>query len=159
MATFLDIGLLEYFLPVFSFILILVLLYAILQKTKLLGGKSGIDFAVSVFITLIATLSGRTIDFINVSIPWFVLLVVAIVLIFIVTSIGLKGEILDIPYLKNVVLFVSLIIILASLNFVFGPFNAANYPIIETILHPRILGAILMVLIIAGIVKVVVKNS
>ena len=159
MATFLDIGLLEYFLPVFSFILILVLLYAILQKTKLLGGKSGIDFAVSVFITLIATLSGRTIDFINVSIPWFVLLIIAVILIFIVTSIGLKGEILDIPYLKNVVLFASLIIILASLNFVFGPFNAANYPIIETILHPRILGAILMMIIIAGIVKVVVKNS
>ena len=159
MATFLYIGLLEYFLPVFSFILILVLLYAILQKTRLLGGKPGIDFAIGVFITLIAMLSGRTMDFINVSIPWFVLLIVAVVLIFIVTSIGLKGEILDIPYLKNIILFVSLIIILASLNFVFGPFTATSYPILETIFHPRILGAILIVLVIAGIVKVVVKNS
>jgi hypothetical protein len=160
MATFLDIGLLEYLLPVFSFILILVLLYAILQKTKLLGGKPGLDFTISIFIALVAMLSGKTFDFVSVSIPWFVLLIVAVVLIFLVTSVGMKGgDIFQIVNFRNILAWIALIIVIASIAFIFGPINSTKSPFFEVLFHPRILGALFIVIVISNIVKLVVKNT
>ncbi len=166
MATFLNVGILEYFLPLFSFIFIWVILYAILQKSKLLGGKPILDIIVSILITLVSLLSGSTFDFINTIIPWFVMLGIAAVLVVFASSSFLKEGIADIPPLRGIVMVLSLIIIVWSVTAIFGPvFNPysaganPNWETLRTLFHPRILGAIFILLVVSRTIKLIVENK
>lgn len=166
MATFLDITVLESFLPVFSFILIWLVLYAVLQKSKLLGGRPVLDLVVSLIIALVAMFSGSTFEFINEVIPWFVMLTIAAILVVLVSSSFLKEGIADIPPLKGIVMVLSLAIIVWSVTVIFGPvFNpyavGANpeWETLRTIFHPRVLGAIFILIIVASTIKLIVENK
>lgn len=166
MATFLDVGILEYFLPLFSFIFIWVILYSILQKTSLLGGKPVLDMVVSIVITLVSFLSGSTFEFINTIIPWFVMLSIATILVVFASSSFLREGIADIPPLKGIVLALSLIIILWSVTTIFGPiFNpylpGANpeWETLRTLFHPRIIGAIFILLVVSSTIKLIVESK
>ncbi len=166
MATFLDIGLLEYFLPLFSFILILVLSYAVLQKTKILGGKGWIDVTVAVIVSLVAMFSGSVFDFTNVAVPWFIILIVAVVMFGLVASFSFGSDISDIPIFRSLALWLPLIIIIWSIAVVFGPVFTPYSPganseweALRTLFHPRVIGAIVMILVVLFTTKVVVQNT
>jgi len=166
MASFLDITILEPFLPIFSFIFIWLILYAILQKSNLLGGKPVLDLVIGLLIALVAMFFGSTFDFINTLIPWFVMLAIASILVVFVSSSFLKEGIADIPPLKGIVMVLSLVIIVWSITVIFGPvFNpysvGANpeWETLRTLFHPRVLGAIFILIIVANTIKLIVENK
>jgi hypothetical protein len=150
----------------FSFILIFILLYAILQKSKVLGGRVWIDITISLVLSLVAMFSGSVFDVINIATPWFVLLMVMLVFLALVASFAFKGGVTEMPMFKIFALWLPLIIIVWSMTAVFGPiltpYSAganSEWEALRTIFHPRIIGAIVMVVIVLFTVKVVVQNK
>ena len=93
MASFLDIGLLGYFLPVFTFLFIFVISYAVLDKFKLLGENKGVKLVAAFSIAILFLFSSDALNFVNFITPWFIVLVViAIFLIALFMFMGVKEE-------------------------------------------------------------------
>ena len=82
MATFLDtLGVLDFFAPVLTAVLVFTLVFALLTKTKLLGGNKVVDSLVAIVLGLLILLIPDVVDLVNFMAPWFVLMVVFIVLL------------------------------------------------------------------------------
>ena len=71
-------------MPLFSFILIFTLLYAILGATKVLQGKAWINITIALMVSLVAMFSGSVFELVNVITPWFVLLLVFVILLMLI---------------------------------------------------------------------------
>ena len=73
-----DISGLNFFMPVFSFLFVFIIIYALLFKTKVLGESKFILSLVS-FIISIIFMSFSSLDlYVQTIIPWFVVLVVVV---------------------------------------------------------------------------------
>lgn len=93
MATILDIGILNYFIPVFIFLFVFTLFFAILQKTKLLGANAGIDALVSFSIAMLFMFVSEARQMITVIAPWLVILLVILMsLLLVFMFLGVKAE-------------------------------------------------------------------
>jgi hypothetical protein len=169
MATFLDIGILEHFVPLFSFIFIFLILFGLLQKTKLLGGRSAIDFIVSVMITILVILSSSAVELARFMSVWGVVVAVILVFLFIIMSfwadegkMGLPGD-MDV---KGIVFWTFIIILAIGLTQVFGPVLTPyaigadpGRSVLRALFHPRVVGAIFLLIIIANLAKLLKFKS
>jgi len=80
MATLLDLGLLNYFSVIFPFLLIFVLTYAVLSKTKFLGENNGIYGLIAFCLAMMTIFVPNVVTMINIMTPWLVLLFVFLIL-------------------------------------------------------------------------------
>ena len=176
MATLMDFGLLHYFIPVFTFLFVFVIAYALLQKTKILGGKSNLDFVASFAVAMLTLFTGNAIKLINYITPWFVILIVFTVFVFMIPmGFGMKEkEIWPAIGGKNTLVVVCILILIMGMTFVFGdvfdPFNKESVDaeeggtsaqlneITKTIFHPRILSAV-FILFFASFVVLNLKEK
>ncbi|MBU0957326.1 MAG: hypothetical protein KKF56_00800 [Nanoarchaeota archaeon] len=71
---------LEFLAPISMFVLIFVVVYAILVKTKVLGENNAINATVGVILALIFSIVTDTRDFAQDVIPWFAVLLVILFL-------------------------------------------------------------------------------
>ena len=171
MATFLDVGLLNYFSSIYPFLFVLVLVYALLQKTKALGDSIGTNATIAVAAALMTMLSQTLIDVINFMIPWFVVMIIFLVLVILVFQIfGAKESDLTSAMKDKSVYWtligIALVIMVAAFGKVLGQSlteasfqtgeNAVNVTeggvatpsfesnIYATLFHPKVLGLIIM---------------
>lgn len=89
------LGLLEKFSLIFPFLLILVLVYAILGVTKILGDNKGVHALVALALAVITLFSITARTIINLMSPWFVILF--IFLVFMLMTFKMFG---DVDYLS-----------------------------------------------------------
>ena len=169
MATFLDVGLLEFFLPVFSFIFVLVLTFAILDKANILSGNKYINWALALGVAVLTLFSGATLNLINIVVPWFVILFVFISLLFaIFMFLGSKPDDLwkEIGG-KGTIVIVSILLLAIAIGQAFGPIfspygdggdgQSIRSETIRTIFHPRVLGAMFIIVVAAYATKYLSK--
>src|SRR3989344_1225115 len=76
MATLLDLGVLNYLTPLFTFLFILVISYAVLDKFKLLGDNFAPKAIASFSMAMIFILSTRMLKIVNLATPWFILMII-----------------------------------------------------------------------------------
>ncbi|MBI2632700.1 hypothetical protein HYW75_06870, partial [Candidatus Pacearchaeota archaeon] len=81
MATFLDLGLLEFFMPAFTFLFITLVVYAVSAKVfeKV---SDRVRWIAAISIGMIVMFSGGSVQLINVYTPWFVVMVIFLFLLF-----------------------------------------------------------------------------
>ncbi len=79
MATFLDVTLIQTFNVIFPVLLVFAVVFALLQKTKVLGDKPGINVFIAIVLALMTLLIQDVIDIINTAAPWFVFTFLAVV--------------------------------------------------------------------------------
>ena len=92
----LNISLLTYFMPVFSFVLIFAITYAVMDKFKLMGESKAVKLTIAFSIALIFLFSTRALAFVRELIPWFVILIVLIFMIFAALMfMGIKSETME----------------------------------------------------------------
>ena len=125
MATFLDVGVLQYFDAVFAFIFVFALVFAILQKTKALGDAPSMNAIIAVVVGIFMIMSRVVIDMLNFMIPWFTVAIIFFVLLLLIFQVfgagdeyfsaGIKDRVL-----RNVLIGVGIVILLASFGVVFG---------------------------------------
>src|SRR3989338_1559993 len=94
MATILqNLGFLEFFLPVFSFLFIFALVYAVLDKFKLMGENKWLKVIAAFSIALLFLFNEGTLKFVEFVTPWFVVLVIiALFILSLFIFMGVKQE-------------------------------------------------------------------
>jgi len=76
----------NYFMPIFSFLFVWILVYAILAKTKVLGGNKGVDLTISILLAVFFIVNVSLVDFVKFSSAWFAIFLVCIFFILILLS-------------------------------------------------------------------------
>lgn len=114
-----DVSGISYFVPVISFILVFVVTYAILNKTKLFENK-GIELFVSFLISTLFISAVGTVNYIETIVPWFAILLISLFFILMLT--GFIGDKVDFLKKGFGILFVVLlfVVFLVSAFFVFS---------------------------------------
>lgn len=94
MATILDIGLFESFNTIFPVLLVFALVYAILQKTNMLGeGKNTLNAFIAIIVAFLVLLSKTVINVINYMTPWFVIvLIFTLLLLLLYQTLGVTDK-------------------------------------------------------------------
>lgn len=165
MATFLDIGLVQNFSIVFSFLFVYVVIFSILEYSKLFGESKGIHAIMALAVAVIAILSGRVVQLISTMAPAFVVGIFFIFFLFLIYRMFGVEE----SWIKNAivgpegdayywVIIIGVLIVMASVAMVYGDtllaFTSANTTaqgaigtnIGATIFHPKVLGFIFFML-------------
>ncbi len=164
MATVLDLGILEFFKPIFTFGLVFAIVFAILDKFKLLGESKLAKLFISFCIGILFLFSADAVKFIDFVSPWFAVFI--IMMLFLLTTFLFMGvketeliKAVEDPRVYWPVLVVGIILFLVALTQVFGSkFNVQGTSGqvsegIRAIVHPRVLGAIILLLIASLSIK------
>lgn len=89
MASILDVGLLNFFSPVITFLFIWAIVYALLEKSQLLKGSQNLHAFIGFAIGLMFLFTPSATTLINVFTPWMVVLFIVVILIMVIfLSIG-----------------------------------------------------------------------
>ena len=127
MATFLDVGLFGYFGAIFPVLLVFLLVFATLVKTKYFGDNKGIYALIALSIAMIMLFSPNVVAAINVMAPWFVFVFIfSIMLLVGLMAVGVNPDAVT-KYMSGewgtvhwFILAISLVIAIGSLSAVFG---------------------------------------
>lgn len=170
MASPLDLGILQLFDFVFPVLLVWAFLFALLQKTKVIGESIGINATIASAASLTVLLSRTVIDLINFIIPWFAISIIFFVLMVLLFMImGAK----DISAYKQtniqwILVAVGILIVVAGFGKVLGQSlleqSAQTENVVEgqeavassdfqeniyaTLFHPKILGLLVVFAIV-----------
>ena len=119
----LDLTGLSTFIPVFSFLLVFVVTYALLGTTKLLGENKFVHILVSFCVAILFLVSANAIKYVSTITPWAVAFAVSLLLIGLV--VGLMGgkdtlEKVFKPGFAWLIVVVLIVIFIASASFIFS---------------------------------------
>lgn len=174
MAQTTDLSGIEYFLPILSFLVVFIIVFAVLNKTKIIGENKWWQLFVSfVFATIFISAAGAR-DYVLNIIPWFAILVVSFVLILVVVSfIGKPVENMN-KGLGMAFVIILILAFLVSALFVFSDYITPYLPwsqgygsggnpnvlgVLDWIFSPRVFGAILLLIVSAVVSWILVKSG
>ena len=127
MATFLDISILGHFTSVFTFLLVFVIIYGMLELFKVFGdGHRGLHAIIALAIGFIVIFSNGVVAVIQTFTPWFTLLILVIFFIlFAVRMFGagqgdIKSELMKESTITTWSIILTVVILLFSLGAGFG---------------------------------------
>lgn len=170
----LDISIISFFRPVFIFLFIFAVLFAILEKTKIFGGTKGVNSLIAFVLALLFIVSDL-VDVIDIVTPWFTILFIMILMMILVFMFaGVKQETIAETFQQTwfvwILVLVMFVIFGYALSQVFGAQIQAIYgggtaagkgigfDIGRIIFHPKILGVILIIAIAAQAVRLISKG-
>lgn len=160
-----DISFINYFAPIFVFLLVFIVLYALLVKTKVLGEAKWVSIFISFIVaSLFVSMAGAK-DYIYSIAPWFALLLVSMFFLFVVLAFAGKADIN-----KGVGVAVAIILGIVFLVALFSVFSylmtslpgsiggsADHSPFLNWLYSSRVSGAVLLIIISAIVAWVLVK--
>ena len=158
----LDISWISYFAPLWAFLIVFVILFALLYRTKLLGENAWLQLFISFLISTIFVSAAGVRDYVLTITPWFALLIVSLFFVlFIIGFVGKPSEFMQ----KGVgiaFVLVLIVIFLVSGFIVFsdvlGPYLPGN-PAGDLIYTSRVFGALLLLVICAIVSWVLVASN
>lgn len=177
MASMLDIGLLDYFTPVFVFMLIFVALYALLEKTGFFGKTKGLNAMIAFAIAFLFILTPDLMGVIKIMTPWFTILFVFVFMIILMFMfVGVKQDSVMAAFSERgtvwIIIIICLIVFIYALTQVYGTQVQTIYAgeeVVEDssitgtvgkiIFHPRVLGVLLLLMIAAQAVRMIVGRE
>ncbi len=180
MATVLDTSLLALLAPVFSMIFVFLVVYVVLQGSRMMGDNKGIHALIALSVAFFVGITPQVARLIIFMAPWFVVMIVFIMFLF---MIGLFAGFTQDNMLESfggrsggfwwIVFFSGLIIVFAFSN-VFGqqllegsggeaaPVNATQSQFAKnvgsTLFHPKVLGLLLILLIASFTVRLMAEG-
>ena len=117
-----DISGLNFFMPVFSFLFVFLIVYALLVKTKIVGESKFVNLLISFIISVVFMSVSSMELYVQKIIPWFVVLLVVVFLILLIAGFATKdlNKIMT-PAFAWVAVAVLIIIFLIAAIQVFNP--------------------------------------
>ncbi len=188
MATFLDIGLAQHFNVIFPVLLVFVIVFALLEKSKILGDNKGLHSLIALCIAIMMLFVPGVVQVIGIMAPWFVLLFILILFFFLLLlSLGTPMEkIVKVAAVWQTphwfFLIIGLIIFIGALGSVYGgamlPYSAEpgeanvtaevdtttdtgdfNQNVGRVIFHPKTLGFFFLMMIGALTVRLLASTK
>lgn len=127
MATFLDISILGHFITIFTFLLVFVIVYGMLELFKIFGdGHKGIHAIIALAIGFIVIFSKGVVAVIQTFTPWFTILILVIFFIlfavrmFGATDKDIRNELTSGSTITTWIIIFTVVILLFSLGSGFG---------------------------------------
>jgi len=142
MATFLDLSILRFLTPLFTFLFILIISYAVLDKFKLLGDHFAPKAIASFSIAMIFIFSTRMLAIVNTATPWFILMILF--------GFFIGGTVVWVVLIVSLILFI--IIIVQAFQDVESPYGdeqpekTRTTESLSSLVHPRLLGALFLLI-------------
>jgi hypothetical protein len=167
MATLLDAGLIEIFVPLVTMIFVFLVCYAILQQSKILGGKNITDFFIALMVSILVFFSSSALELTKFMSVWLVVVLIIIIFMVIIVSFfkdhAGESESMGFPAdldIKGIVFWALIIVLAVGLTQVFGPILTPyaadadpNHVILRTLFHPRLIGAVILLIVISNLAK------
>jgi len=162
-----------YFMPLIVFLLVFIVIYALLAKTKILGSNAFVHMFISFLVSVIFIASPSLTDLTKLAIPWVIVFTIILICILIlVASIGNLDKIVKNPKIAMIIVVVIIVIFLVSAINVFGPIIRPYLPtatsetggvpellqVKHVLFSPGILGMIVL-LIIAAIASWIITKK
>lgn len=155
-----SVSALGYFIPIFAFLLVFIVIYAILKKTGVLGSSEPVMLFISLILSSFFILEASLVEFIQVTSAWFGVLIIFIFFILVAVAF-LPGK--D-PFAflgKNdwfswavLGLILGIFVITSAYTFNF----AVNWAFVENWIDTEWFGFVLLI-VIAGVVSAVVSRK
>ena len=171
MAT-LDISQINFFMPVFSFLFVFLIVYAILLKTKVIGEDKFFLIFISFIMGIIFMSFSSAELYVRTIIPWFIVLLIVVFLVLVLVMFSTKEA--DKIFTKSFGWVLVVILILIFLFSAINVFNPIFHPdkgiimggssessfsqILNFFIYSKWAGSILL-LIIAGLVAFVITRT
>ena len=170
MATILQTQVIEFLTPIFIFLLVFVILYALLQKSKVLGGIKGFDAIAAFAVAILFVLLPEGTIFITSFTPWMLIFGVLVLVIFMFFMfLGVSAStMVDIAKNSTFITFAVIMIVvifLVSLSQAAGPFLLTNTDAgfwnatKRALFHPRMLGALFLLGVASFAVKFIADSQ
>ena len=124
----LDISGLQFFMPVFSFLFVLLIIFILLGLTKVLGQNQWLHFLIAFIVSVIFMSFSSAELYVREIIPWFVILIVVVFLILVVAGFTKNLDAITKPWFAwTIVIILGLVFLVAAIK-VFNP-----------VLHPELI--------------------
>jgi len=127
MATFIDISIIKNFSVLFTFILVFVIIYGLLEVFKVFGeGRNGLNAMIAVVIAFLVSISTGVTTVIQTFTPWFTIIIIVIFFIlFAVRMFGVSTADITKAFANNTsiltfIIIFAVVILLFSLGAGFG---------------------------------------
>ena len=157
--TVASVSALGYFVPIFAFLLVFIVVYALLAKTGILGGSQAVMLFISFILAAFFVVQASLVEFIEFSSAWFGVLVIGLFFLLVVLAFLPGKEPLSFLTKSNwfswVVLGVIIALFVISSAYVFN--WAINWELVKTWFRSDVAGMVLL-LIIAAIVSWKIKG-
>ncbi len=135
MATFLDISILGNFISIFTFLLVFVIVYGMLELFKMFGdGHRGLHAIIALAVAFIVIFSKGVVAVIQTFTPWFVILILVIFFIlfavrmFGATDKDIRDELTSGTTITTWIIIFTVVILLFSLGAGFGQDSLTQGP-------------------------------
>jgi hypothetical protein len=147
----------NYFLPIFAFLFVFIVIYALLKKTEVLGDSEPVLLFVSFILSSFFIVEARLVDFVLINSSWFA--VGAVLIFFIIALVGFWPGEKDAPlkfltesagWFRWIIFGVILAFFIISSSYIFN--WVLNWSLIWDWVHSDWFGMVLL-LVIAGIVS------
>jgi len=117
-----DISGIYFFMPVFSFLFVFLIVYAVLAKTKILGDSGFVNLLVG-FIIAIIFMSFSSLElYVKTVVPWVVVLLICVFLVLLIAGLSTKDlEKIMTPTFGWVIIGILILVFLISAVRVFNP--------------------------------------
>ena len=161
-----DIGIWQYFLPIFSFIFIFTLVFAILEKTKILGSDTtGLNSIIAFVMGLLFVLTPQAVAIVNFLVPWFIVIIffilfIVVIFMFMGVPADTIREVAQGSAFTYTIVTVSIILLIIAIGIVWGEQLSGIYTeqqsgeggsfavtVGKILFHPKVLGAAFLLLI------------
>ena len=156
-----DITGISYFAPLLAFLIVFIVMFALLYKTKLLGENAWVQLFMSLIVATIFVSAAGVRDYVLTITPWFAVLVVS--LFFVLLIIGFVGKPAEFMH-KGIGVIAILVLIVVFLVSGFIIFSESIKPFLpggsagQEIYSSRVFGALLLVVISAIVSWVLVRS-
>jgi hypothetical protein len=168
-----DISSFAYFAPIAAFLMVFIVVYAVFTKTKVLGESKYLNLFIAFIIaTMFISVAGAR-EYVQTITPWIAILLVS--LAFLLATLGFVGKPVE-SMTKGIgigFVVIMVIVFLVSALFVFSNVFGSIVPgpgygdglepktvfFLNWLYSPTIMGAIILILISAGVSWVLVKKD
>jgi hypothetical protein len=167
MVSLFDAGLGEFLIPVFIFLLIYAIVYAVLKRVGIFGDSMNVNAIVAFVLASLFAITPGAMEFVSVIAPWFIVMVLVAFSIMLVFMFGgykmdtIENIFRDATVYWTILIF-SIIILVAGLTAVYGPFFLGGGPstgeggaggIHSTIFNAKVLTTVVMLIIFAFAIR------
>jgi len=148
---------LSWFMPILSFLLVFILVYAVLIKTKVLGDDTFVALMISFIFAIFFIVNTQLVQFVQMNVAWFVVFFVCLfmILVLIAFTHG-KVDVIMKPMVAWVLLAILLVVFVISSSYVFN--WAINWDMIQGWFDKDWFGMVVLV-VVALIVSKVLTGS
>jgi hypothetical protein len=147
-----------YFMPIVSFLFVFVLIYALLQKTKVLGGEKFVSLMISFFLSTFFIYNASLVEWVQNGSAWVIAFFVCLFLIILLVSFT-HGKV-DVIINKGMawaILALVIIVFVISSSYAFN--WAINWSTLKVWAHTDWFGFVLLLIMAAVVSKVLVGKK